>query len=119
MGKLPVFISLTAIIALLVGARPAGAIILNCPPIVSIKAIGVPYPWTAEQTPDAIMRFAEASYSCSNGTCTMSCSYAGAQSIYTLLTYKVAPGLCNYTNNGQSFNCTSIPPPRSHRKSMD
>ena len=43
----------------------------------------------------------------------MSCAYAAAGSIYTLLDYKVAPGVCHYTNEGQSFDCSSLPPPRS------
>jgi hypothetical protein len=106
-------ISILGVLVLAASSTPAGAVILNCPPVVNVKAIGAPYPWTADQRPDALLHFAEASYSCSNGTCTLSCAYAAAGSIYTLLNYKVDPGVCHYTNQGNSFACSSLPPPRS------
>jgi hypothetical protein len=106
-------ISILGVLVLAASPTPAGAVILNCPPVVNVKAFGAPYPWTADQRPDALLHFAEASYSCSNGTCTMSCAYAAAGSIYTLLNYKVDPGVCHYTNQGNSFACSSLPPPRS------
>ena len=109
--KLPVLIS-AAIVALLVAAGAANAVILNCPPAIVVKAAGAPYPWTDSSNQDAVLHFAEASYSCSNGTCTLSCAYSTASSVYTFLNYKVAPGVCHYTNQGQSFACNSLPPPR-------
>jgi hypothetical protein len=115
------FVSLAifAILAIQLSApSPARAIILNCPPVINIKAVGAPFPWTATAANDAILHFAEASYSCSNGTCTLSCSYSGPNNAYTLLDYKVPPGTCQYTNEGRSFACSSLPPPR-HRKSID
>src|ERR1700687_690005 len=63
--KLPVLIS-AAIVALLVAAGAANAVILNCPPAIIVKAAGAPYPWTDSSNQDAVLHFAEASYSCSN-----------------------------------------------------
>jgi hypothetical protein len=103
------------VLALLSVASPAHAVILGCPPMIAVKAVGAPYPWSdAKSSDDAVLRFAEASYSCSNGTCTLSCAYAASNSIYTMLSYKVAPGVCHYTNDGRSFSCSSLPPPRNH-----
>lgn len=96
----------------------AQAIVLNCPPVIGIKAVGAPFPWTATAGNDAALNFAEASYSCSNGTCTLSCAYLAPGNAYTLLDYKVPPGTCQYTNEGRSFACSSLPPPR-HRKTID
>jgi hypothetical protein len=107
-------ISMLGVLVLLASSTPADAVILNCPPVVNVKAVGAPYPWTADQRPDALLHFAEASYSCSNGTCTLSCAYAAAGSVYTLLNYKVDPGVCHYTNQGNSFACSSLPPPRNY-----
>jgi hypothetical protein len=112
------FISLTtfAILAThLIAPGPAHAIILDCPPVINVRAVGAPFPWTASTANDAILHFAEASYSCSNGTCTLSCSYSAPGNVYTLLDYKVPPGTCHYTNEGRSFACSSLPAPR-HRK---
>src|SRR5258708_28113991 len=102
----------------LIAPSPAHAIILNCPPVVNVRAAGVPFPWTPTATTDAVLPFAEASYSCSNGTCTLSCSYAAGGLVYTLLDYKVPPGTCHYTNEGKSFACSSLPSPR-HSKTID
>jgi hypothetical protein len=101
---------------LLTGYGTAGAVILNCPQTISLKAAGAPYPWTDSSNVDATLGFAEASYSCSNGTCTLSCAYSMQSSIYTFLAYKVAPGVCHYTNQGHSFACSSLPPPRLHHR---
>lgn len=104
-----------AAVAVLTTAGPAHAIILDCPPMIAVKAVGAPYPWSdAKSSNDAILRFAEASYSCSNGTCTLSCAYAASSSVYTMLSYKVAPGVCHYTNEGKGFSCSSLPPPPGH-----
>jgi hypothetical protein len=102
----------------LVAPGLARAITLNCPPVINVRAVGAPFPWTATAANDAILHFAEASYSCSNGTCTLSCAYSAPGNAYTLLDYKVPPGTCQYTNEGRSFACSSLPPPR-HRKSVD
>jgi hypothetical protein len=118
----PICVATTAINTLFVAvatlfATPnlAHAIILDCPPVINVKAVGAPYPWSdAQSADDAILHFAEASYSCSNGTCTLSCAYAASSSVYTMLSYKVAPGVCHYTSEGKSFACSSLPPPR-HR----
>jgi hypothetical protein len=117
--KLPVPISLAvaaliATSAILAVDGTAGAVILNCPQAISLKAAGAPYPWSDSYNPGATVGFAEASYSCSNGTCTLSCAYSLQSTIYTFLAYKVAPGVCNYTNHGQSFACSSLPPPHHH-----
>jgi hypothetical protein len=112
-------LAIFAILAVQLAAPgPAQAIILDCPPVINIKAVGAPFPWTATAANDAILHFAEASYTCSNGTCTLSCAYSGPNNAYTLLDYKVPPGTCQYTNEGRSFACSSLPPPR-HRKSID
>ena len=117
----PAFAAL-AIFALLaiqlVAPGRANAIILDCPPVINIKAIDAPFPWTATTANDATLHFAEASYSCSNGTCTLSCAYSAPGNAYTLLDYKVPPGTCQYTNEGRSFACSSLPPPR-RRKTID
>jgi hypothetical protein len=115
--KLSGSIALVAIataIASLAAYGTAGAVILNCPPMINLRAAGAPYPWSDSHNLDATVRFAEASYSCSNGTCTLSCAYSMSSSAYTFLDYKVAPGLCHYANQGQSFACSSLPPPRRY-----
>lgn len=106
---------LTMVAIQLIAPGLARAIILNCPPVVNIKAVGAPFPWTATAANDAILHFAEASYSCSNGTCTLSCSYTAPGNVFTLLDYKVAPGTCQYTNEGRSFACSSLPAPRRRK----
>jgi hypothetical protein len=105
---------LATAIAILAARGTAGAVMLNCPQTLRLKAADAPYPWTDIVNRDATVQFAEASYSCSNGTCTLSCAYSMQSSIYTFLAYKVAPGVCHYTNHGQSFACSSLPPPRHH-----
>src|ERR1700691_1567185 len=90
----------------------ARAVILNCPQVISVKAAVSPYPWAPTHASDAILHFAQASFSCAIGTCTLSCGYATQTSIYNLLVYKVPAGVCNYTHEGNSFVCSSIPPPR-------
>lgn len=111
-----VSIAIFAILAIqLVAPGPARAVTLNCPPVINIKAVGAPFPWTATAANDAILHFAEASYSCSNGTCTLSCAYSAPNNAYTLLDYKVPPGTCQYTNEGRSFACSSLPAPRHHK----
>jgi hypothetical protein len=111
----PISVAAIAITAVLLAAYgSAGAVLLNCPQTISLKAAGAPFPWSDSYNPAATANFAEASYSCSNGTCTLSCAYSMSSSIYTFLAYKVAPGVCHYTNEGQSFACSSLPPP-SHR----
>jgi hypothetical protein len=95
------------------------AIVLNCPPVINIKAKDAPFPWTPSDSKAAQLQFSQASYSCSNGTCTLSCSYTTPNQSYTLLEYKVPPGTCNYTSEGTAFLCQSLPPPRSHRKHID
>jgi len=115
--KTPAFIYtaiLATAIAILGACGTAGAVILNCPPTLSLKAADAPYPWSDSSSRDATVQFAEASYSCSNGTCTLSCAYSMQSNIYTFLDYKVAPGVCHYTNQGHSFACSSLPPPRHH-----
>jgi len=109
--------SLTAIAAAALLAAPgtAEAVILNCPQSIGVKAVDAPYPWSDSPT-TAFLPFAEASYSCSNGTCTLSCAYSMSSSIYTFLDYKVPPGVCNYTNQGRSFACSSLPPWHHHQK---
>jgi hypothetical protein len=97
----------------LIAPSAAHAIILNCPPVVNVRAATAPFPWTSKATTDAFLPFAEASYSCSNGTCTLSCSYNAGGVLYTLLDYKIPPGVCHYTNEGKSFACSSLPRPRS------
>jgi hypothetical protein len=117
--KLPVLISVALVAtaaALLAAYGTAHAVILNCPQTISLKAGGAPYPWSASYNPAATLNFAEASYSCSNGTCTLSCAYSMSSSIYTFLAYKVAPGVCHYTSEGQSFACSSLPPPPHHHR---
>lgn len=106
---------LAAAIAILASRGTAGAVILNCPQTLDLKAADAPYPWFDISNRDATVRFAEASYSCSNGTCTLSCAYSMQSSIYTFLVYKVAPGVCHYTSQGQSFACSSLPPRHHHR----
>ncbi len=112
---------LLALTALLMIIGPADAIVLNCPPTVKIQAKDAPFPWSdsfqTDTTPE--LRFAQASYSCSNGTCTLSCSYSAPNQAYTLLQYKVPPGVCGYTSEGTAFSCTSLPPPRKHRHHID
>ena len=111
-----VSIAIFAILAIqLVAPGPARAVTLNCPPVINIKAVGAPFPWTATAANDAILHFAEASYSCSNGTCTLSCAYSAPNNAYTLLDYKVPPGTCQYTNEGRSFACSSLLAPRHHK----
>jgi hypothetical protein len=117
----PISVAVAVIIAvitmsalLLATDGTADAVILSCPQTISLKAAGAPYPWSDAYNPGATLGFAEASYSCSNGTCTLSCAYSMQSSIYTFLAYKVAPGVCNYTNHGQSFACASLPPPHYH-----
>jgi hypothetical protein len=100
-------------------ASNAAAIVLNCPPIIRIKAQDAPFPWTSLNSSAAELRFSQASYSCSNGTCTLSCSYTTPNQAYTLLEYKVPPGTCHYTSDGTAFSCSSLPPPRRHRKHID
>ncbi len=115
--KLPAPISVaTAATAagLLAASGTAGAVILNCPQTINLKVASAPYPWSDSYNPAANLNFAEASYSCSNGTCTLSCAYSMSSSIYTFLAYKVAPGVCHYTNQGQSFACSSLPAPPHH-----
>jgi hypothetical protein len=117
--KLSASISFAVIAAgavLLIAHGIADAVILNCPQTIVVRAIDAPYPWTASTDQDAILPFAEASYSCSNGTCTLSCAYSVSSSIYTFLDYKVTPGLCNYTNQGRSFACSSLPVWHHHQK---
>jgi hypothetical protein len=117
--KLPMLTSVAAIAvaaALLASYGTAGAVILNCPQMIGVKAIGAPFPWQDSPNQDAVLPFAEASYSCSNGTCTLSCAYSASSSIYTFLDYKVSPGVCNYTNQGRSFACSSLPPWHHHQK---
>jgi hypothetical protein len=97
----------------------ARAIVLNCPPVVRIKAQDAPFPWSPSLSHAAELRFSQASYSCSNGTCTLSCSYSAPNQAYTLLEYKVAPGVCSYTSEGTAFSCQSLPPPRGHRRHLD
>ena len=108
-----------AIVALLaaaiVGPGTAQAILLDCPRQLQVKAVAPPYPWQDVPHSEAVLHFAEASYSCSNGTCTLSCSYATAVSVYTLIKLKVPPGTCHYTNEGQSFECVALPA-RRHRE---
>lgn len=79
--KLPALIFVAAIAALLAGSSPARAVTLNCPQVINVKAIGTPLPWSAAPHRDAILHFAEASYSCSNGICTLSCAYAASGSV--------------------------------------
>ena len=90
----------------------ARAVILNCPREIAIKPAAAQYPWSPSHSNDAILHFAQASFSCVIGTCTLSCGYATPTSVYNLLVYKVPAGVCNYTNDGHSFVCSSIPPPR-------
>lgn len=97
----------------------AAAIVLNCPPIVKIKADDAPFPWTPSASSPAQLRFSQASYSCSNGTCTLSCSYVAPNQAYTLLEYKVPPGTCDYTSEGTAFSCQSLPQPHRHRRHID
>jgi hypothetical protein len=114
-AAIALMVPLVAVFAMLSTASSAQAVVLSCPPMIAVKAVGAPYPWSDAKSPDdAILHFAEASYSCSNGTCTLSCAYAASSSIYTMLSYKVAPGVCHYTNDGRSFACASLPPPRHH-----
>ncbi|HUN57696.1 MAG TPA: hypothetical protein VMU41_06245 [Candidatus Binataceae bacterium] len=97
----------------------AGAIVLNCPASIRIKAADVPFPWSDPKHNPAQLDFSQASYSCSNGTCTLSCSYTAPNQAYTLLEYKVPPGVCTYTSEGTAFSCSSLPQPRKHRKHID
>jgi len=115
---------ITPLLALALGLMVAGrahAIVLNCPPTVKIEAKDAPFPWSDSTHTDTNpeLRFAQASYSCSNGTCTLSCSYSAPNQAYTLLQYKVPPGVCNYTSEGTAFSCSSLPPPRKQRHHMD
>lgn len=113
---LAVLAVITAILSFNAGA---GAIVLNCPPAVKIKAAEAPFPWSDSMHSAAQLRFSQASYSCSNGTCTLSCSYTAPNQAYTLLEYKIPPGVCSYTSEGTAFSCSSLPPPRQHRKHID
>jgi hypothetical protein len=110
---------LAAITAILFLNSGASAIVLNCPPTVKIKAADAPFPWSDSMHSSAQLSFSQASYSCSNGTCTLSCSYVAPNQAYTLLEYKVPPGVCRYTSEGTAFSCSSLPPPRDHRKHID
>lgn len=112
--NLRALISVAVISALLAGPGLAGAVVLNCPQTIHVKAVGAPYPWSDSTNRDAVLHFAQASYSCSTGTCTLSCAYATPTTIYTFLEYKVAPGVCHYSNEGKSFACSSLPPPRRY-----
>ena len=114
--RLRVLIMIAIAAVLVARPRNAHAILLNCPEAISVRAAGAPFPWTPIPRSDAILRFAEASYSCSNGTCTLSCGYSTPTSIYNFLNYKVPPGVCQYTNEGKSFNCSSLPPPRHYER---
>jgi len=117
--KLPVPISVAAVAmaaVVLAAYGTAGAVILNCPQTINLKADAAPYPWSDSSNPSATLAFAEASYSCSNGTCTLSCAYSMQSSIYTFLAYKVAPGVCHYTDQGHSFACSSLPPSHLHHR---
>jgi hypothetical protein len=100
-------------------ANNAAAIVLNCPPAVRIKAQDAPFPWTPSASSSAELQFSQASYSCSNGTCTLSCSYVAPNQSYTLLEYKVLPGTCSYTSEGTAFSCQSLPTQHRHRKHID
>ena len=80
----------------------------NRPPTVKIKAADAPFPWS-DSMPACQLSFSQASYSCSNGTCTLSCSYTAPNQAYTLLEYKVPPGACSYTSEGTAFSCSSLP----------
>jgi hypothetical protein len=111
---LRILIPIAAIAALIAGPSNAHAVLLNCPQVIAVKAAAAPFPWTPTSRGDAILHFAEASYSCSTGTCTLSCGYSTPTSVYTFLDYKVPPGVCHYTNEGKSFECSWLPPPR-HR----
>ena len=112
---MPISVAVVATAAVLLAAYgSAGAVLLNCPQTIYLKAAGAPYPWSDSNNPAAAVHFAEASYSCSNGTCTLSCAYSMSSSIYTFLAYKVAPGVCHYTSQGQSFACSSLPPAPHH-----
>ncbi len=102
--------TVAALMATLAGPGTAHAIRLNCPQALQVKAAEPPYPWEDAPRSDAVLHFAEASYSCSNGTCTLSCAYSTPGSIYTLIKLKVPPGTCHYTNEGNSFDCVSLPP---------
>jgi hypothetical protein len=115
LSKLPALIAAAAIAVVIAASGIAHAILLNCPPAIVVKAAGAPYPWTDSSNRDAVLHFAEASYSCSAGTCSLSCAYSMSSSVYTFLDYKVPPGVCHYTNQGQSFACDSLPPPRRHK----
>jgi hypothetical protein len=117
--KRPRLISTAAIdtaVTLVAAYGTAGAVILNCPQVIVVKAVGAPYPWENSTNQDALLPFAEASYSCSNGPCTLSCAYSAPSNVYTFLDYKVSPGVCNYTNQGRSFDCSSLPPWHHHQK---
>jgi hypothetical protein len=110
---------LAVITAILFLNSGASAIVLNCPPKVKIKAADAPFPWSDSMHSPAQLSFSQASYSCSNGTCTLSCSYAAPNQAYTLIEYKVPPGVCNYTSEGTAFSCSSLPQPRHRRKHLD
>ena len=110
---------LTFIIAVAFLNSGASAIDLNCPPSVKIRAADAPFPWSDARHSIAELRFSQASYSCSNGTCTLSCSYAAPNQSYTLLEYKVPSGVCNYTSEGTAFSCSHLPPPHRHRRHID
>ncbi len=105
-----------AIAATVAAPGAAHAILLNCPQVVRVKAVDPPYPWEPEPSDTAVLHFAEASYSCANGTCTLSCSYSTPGSFYTLLKLKVPPGTCHYTNEGNSFECTALPPRKRNQR---
>jgi hypothetical protein len=108
-----------AISAILFLNSGASAIVLNCPPTVKITAAEAPFPWSGPKHNPAQLSFSQASYSCSNGTCTLSCSYTAPSQACTLLVYKVPPGVCTYTSEGTAFSCSSLPAPRHHRRHID
>jgi hypothetical protein len=110
---------LVVVAAILLINSVAGAVVLSCPQTVQIKAVSAPFPWSDASHGAAQLSFAQASYSCSNGTCTLSCSYTAPGQAYTLLEYKVPPGTCDYTSEGTAFACSSLPQPRKHRKHID
>lgn len=114
--KTIVFATVAALVVALAGPGTAHAIRLNCPQVLRVKAVAPPYPWEDVPYSEAVLHFAEASYSCSNGTCTLSCAYSTPGSIYTLIKLKVPPGTCHYTNEGNSFDCTSLPPEHARRR---
>ena len=117
--KTGLFILMLAANIAMLAANATAEVVLNCPSVVNIKAQNAPFPWSPSPAHAAQLQFSQASYSCSNGTCTLSCSYTAPNQSYTLLEYKVPPGTCSYTSQGTAFLCESLPPPRSHRKHVD